>query len=241
MSDVIVVKEDFNKDNFLDTRLYLTLHSPLEELLLSIPKTSLNGMFQKKSYRNDVIKDILKIINFSKTLEDRYKELDENSEEYNILREKSMLFCANMRNYLESLCKESSKFITDCNDSIKKLINSSDDELIKLKCIKQRYSSINTRLVSNEYNEHILSLSKKFESELSEIKNREFNFNCKRDDLSIKGKELQNMFLEYSKKLSKKEINNLKYYYETDFYGIEKDVSKLFGNYAEKWTDSLVY
>ena len=238
---VVVVKENLHKQEFLDTRLYITLHSPLEELIASIPKTTVKGMFQGINEKQDAMKEALKIFYFEKTIDDKYcKEPTEVSDDMDMLKEKSMLYCSEMREYLKSLCKEACRFVVSNHDSMQEILNNSERDLNALKTVRQKYIYRNSLVVDKEYNERILSLSKKFEDEMLKITNQEFCPRVQREDISRKGKDLQRLFLELSKKIPKKEIRHVKYSHEQDFYEIEKEISKMFETYAEKWSNSLV-
>jgi hypothetical protein len=238
---VVVVKDSLHQQDFLDTRLYITLHSPLEELLASIPKTTVKGMFQGRDEKQVAMKDALKIFTFQKTIDDKYcKEPTECSDDMNMLKEKSMLYCADVREYLKLLCKEACRFVVSGHDSMQLIINNSERDLNALRVVRQKYIYRNSRVVDKEYNDRILSLSTKFEDDLSQITSNEFCPHLQREEISKKGKELQILFLEFSKTIPKKEIRYIKYSHEHDFYGIEQEISKLFETYADKWSNSLL-
>jgi hypothetical protein len=234
------VQETKFSKNLNDSRLYITQHSNLEEMLLMITTSTMSGMFGTKTEKKNCMNDTLKILNFQKSEQEKGNTNVEEPESVKKLKENAMKICSNYNIYMRNLCKETCKFILENHNSLSQLIEKSKEDLQSLKNIKEKYRGINDTIVSDAYNEKILTLLKQFEEDVNFIKQKKQEFLVDRTEITEEMKNFQSNIFSLYKEVPMEALVNVKNSYEYDFYEIEKNVCKLFEEYLVKWSNSLL-
>tara|TARA_B100001989_G_C24541977_1_gene468169 strand:+ start:1444 stop:2157 length:714 start_codon:yes stop_codon:yes gene_type:complete len=224
-----------------DSRLYITQHSNLEEMLLMITTSTISGMFGTKTEKKNCMNDTLKILNFKKSEQEKGDTNVEEPESVKKLKEDAMTICSNYNIYMRNLCKESCKFILDNHNSLSQLIEKSKEELQSLQQIKEKYRGINNKIVDDAYNEKVLSLMKQFEEDVDFIKQKKHEISVDRTEITEEMKTFQSNIFSLYKNVPLEALINVKNSYEYDFYEIEKNVCQLFEEYLVKWSKSLLF
>lgn len=247
MSDILIERID-NK-NMKDARLYITQYSRLEELLDATTSATLQGMFGDKPQKQNAIRETIKILSFTKEIEEEeyYRNIENTDQEINqgiqildTLTSNYMKFITEYEEYMTAYCKDVCWFLIENHDTINKLINDTNENLRELESVKERYMNQDQDFVRREYKTHILTLREKFESELKKIKDQKFLLQHDRLDITNSCKQLQNSILDLYKRVDNKELLKIKYFYELDFYEVEKKICKLFENQVQHWHNSLL-
>ena len=235
-------KEPQFSKHLKDSRLYITQHSNLEEMLLMTITSTLSGMFGAKTDKKICMNDTLKVLNFSKNiLETDIEITTEEPESIKKLKEKSMKLCSDYNIYMRNLYTEGCNFILENHNSLKQLIEKSREDLQSLETVKEKYRGINKQIVDDAYNERILTLMKKFEQDINFIKEKKHTFSVDRSDLTERMKSFQSDIFSLYNNVPMESLVNVKQSYEQDFYEIEKNVCKLFEEYLVKWSESLLF
>lgn len=225
-----------------DSRLYITQHSNLEEMLSMIISSTMSGMFGTKTEKKNCMNDTLKILNFQKNIKE--KESNSNIEEPDSvkkLKEDAMMICSNYNIYMRNFCKEICKFILDNHNSLSHLIEKSKEDLESLHLVKEKYRGINNKIVDDAYNEKVLSMMKQFEEDVNSIKQKKHEFLVDRTEITQEMKKFQSNIFSLYKEVPIESLISLINSYEYDFYDIEKNVCKLFEEYLVKWSKSLLF
>lgn len=239
-------KESQFSKHLKDSRLYITQHSNLEEMLLMTIASTLTGMFGTKTDKKNCMNDTLKILNFSKDIletdiETTNTEAKEEPESIKKLKEKSMKLCSDYNIYMRNLYTEGCNFILENHKSLKQLIEKSKEDLQSLEAVKEKYRGINRKIVDDAYNERILTLMKKFEQDINFIKEKKHTISADRTDITERMKSFQSDIFSLYNNVPMESLVNVRRLYEQDFYEIEKNVCKLFEEYLVKWSESLLF
>ena len=235
-------KEPQFSKHLKDSRLYITQHSILEEILLMTITSTLSGMFGTKTDKKNCMSDTLKILNFSKNiLETNIEITTEEPESIKKLKENSMKLCSDYNIYMRNLYTEGCNFILENHNSLKQLIEKSKEDLQSLETVKEKYREINKKVVDETYNETILKLMNKFEQDISFIKEKKHTFSVDRTDLTERMKSFQSDIFSLYNNVPMESLVDIIKSYEQDFYEIEKSVCKLFEEYLVKWSESLLF
>tara|TARA_B100000214_G_scaffold194009_2_gene140414 strand:- start:124 stop:846 length:723 start_codon:yes stop_codon:yes gene_type:complete len=225
-----------------DARLYITQYSQLEELLNEITNTTTRGMFGSAEEKKDCMRDALKFLNFTRTMKplSTFEEEEVLPDKAKTLKEETMIFCVEYKNYLKNLCVESCSFIIENHNILKELIENTKNNLDALKNVKERYKYRNSELVETEYNTRVLSLMEEFENSLKSVRSKKFTHTMDRNELTTMCKKIQSDFLSLDKTINSNILFSIKDSYESDFYDIEKEVCVMFEEYLKKWSNSLL-
>jgi len=227
-----------------DSRLYITQHSNLEEMIQMITLSTMSGMFGTKLEKKNCMNDTLKILNFQKSeheKEEVKEQVKEDPEPVKKLREEAMTICSNYNIYMRNLYKEACKFVLENHNSLNKLIEKSKEDLELIQSIKEKYRGVNEKIVDDAYNEKILSMMKQFEEDVNFIKLKKHEFLVDRTEITEEMKKFQSNIFSLYKEVPMEGLINVKKSYEYDFYQIEKNVCKIFEDYLLKWSKSLIF
>ena len=225
--------------NLNDSRLYITQHSNLEEILLIIISSTMTGMFGTKMEKKNCINDTLKILNFKKNEGETVETTIEEPDSVKKLKEDAMTICSNYNIYMRNLFNEGCKFILDNHNELSRLVEKSREDLQSLKTVREKYIGVNEKIVDDAYNEKVLSMMKQFEEGVKFIKDKKHSFSVDRTSITEEMKRFQSNIFSLYKKVPMETLINLKNSYEYDIYEIEKSVCKIFEEYLLKWSKSL--
>lgn len=239
----VIVKKMSGDTKFNDTRLYITQHSKLEEILPMITHSTLKGMFGNTEDKQEAMRDSLKVLNFNKediVLPVNLDDDDKMSNDLKELKEQTMTLCAEFREYLKHTCIESCNFILENHNLLKELINNSEAGLESLKKVRTKYMYRNAQVVEEQYNTRVLSLSQTFENDVKFIKGKKFNPSVERSNITNKSRMVQTNLLKLYKSEPSAHLLQVIHSYEQDIYNVEKETCQLFGDYLQKWSASLL-
>ncbi len=233
-----------DKAMFFDANLYISVFSTLEELLLSASKSVHKAMYASNDYKKTALQDVLNITDLLETsIEENIDiNINENDEHYCDVQELitlCMKHCSDMHEYLLCICKYVVDFLTRKQYEIRNILADTERDYNYMKTIKHNWEMKLGKNIESEYKTYLLKLNKSFEENISNFYKDTFEKPGTNLDIIKSGKNVQDMFLTLSKKVSSKILKIVRIKYESELKMIEKKVAKIFCDSTPRWLHSI--
>jgi hypothetical protein len=221
---------------FIDAKLYIPVHSFLEESIPNACNKIILAMHGNTSEKESAINEIIKIIEY---VPEKSVDNFESSEESQELVEYCMKHVIDLKDYLTEFVKTWCEHTNVQNESLIRLLTKTTRDFNDLERVRDKYLIRDKDFVMNEYLERVRLLSETLEEELNKIFNKKPSM-ISRDRIQHSSSIAQKMFIEYSKKIQTEEFKKIRDYYESEIQKTEKNACELFKSYTMKWYTSLV-
>ena len=229
-----------DKTMFFDANLYISVFSKLEELLLSASNSVHKAMYGSIDLKKTALQDVLNITDLLETsIEEKVGiNINEDEEHYSDVQELitlCMKHCSDVHEHLLFICKSVVDFLTQKQYEIRNILADTERDYNYMKTIKHNWETKLGKNIDSEYKTYLLKLNKLFEENVSNFYKDTFKKPDTSLDIMNSGKNVQDMFLSLSKKVSSKLLKTVRTNYESELKMIEKKVSKIFCDSTQRW------